>query len=59
MITERMLELSCFNEIFKHANENAEYATFLANEYNVKKMLKRYNELGKEFLEPYTKDNTR
>ena len=58
MTVERMLELILLQEVFYSFNNDIEYNEFLSNNYNIKKINKRYLELGKEFLKPYALDKT-
>lgn len=59
MINERMLELSLLESVLNRARTNHEYGELLLKNYDVRKILTRYDELGKEFLSPYTKDTAR
>lgn len=53
MITERMLELLIIDSIFKEVSKNDLYKSYMGENYDLKKMQQRYDELGNEFLEPY------
>ena len=58
MIPEKMLELLILSLISTDYHESTIYAAYLDENYNVDKLLNRYNELGKEFLTPYALTKT-
>ena len=58
MTVERMLELLVLTKICDDYQKDKLYSTFLDNNYDVKKLGDRYNELGREFLNDYALDKT-
>lgn len=57
MIPEKMLELVILYIILKDLEESSNYENFIKENYDFDKLKLRYNELGKEFLQPYALNN--
>jgi hypothetical protein len=59
MINERMIELLLLSDIVNNAiqSETDEIIYFNNKPYNAFEMIKRYNELTAEFIEPYVIDS--
>jgi len=58
MTVERMLELLVLTKVCDDYQKDKLYSTFLDNNYDMKKLGDRYNELGREFLNDYALDKT-
>lgn len=58
MTVERMLELLVLTKVCDDYQKDKLYSTFLDNNYDIKKLGDRYNELGREFLNDYALDKT-
>lgn len=53
-----MLELLVLTKVCDDYQKDKLYSTFLDNNYDIKKLGDRYNELGREFLNDYALDKT-
>lgn len=53
MIPEKMLELVILYNVLKDMEELSSYEIFIKSNYDFKAIKLRYDELGKEFLQPY------
>ena len=58
MTVDRMLELLVLTKVCDDYQKDKLYSTFLDNNYDIKKLGDRYNELGREFLNDYALDKT-
>lgn len=58
MIVEKMLELILLHNILADMDDIPVYATYIGENFDFNKLKTRYDELGKEFLQPYALNNT-